>query len=627
MEGDLFDRRLPPGLAPDRVEPHRAFIERLIAIVMGLEQNPGSPQAPSDLNQRIMEMGGRDGPPMGPGVSAPQDDFLQYLMETQPLNTGGPPGPETVPPTPPLPPPGPLGYGANEPGARAAGDFQPGSLPQDMVDSPQGFSQSRIPPPTSGGHSPDVRGFLAELLANRPELLAMQTPASPTDNQDAQMKAVAMELMSEELQRQGRPGLESEDRGAEGYPAWAEAKGQREGKPDFAKNAVAKKGRDAQLMIGTLPEQVRELLDPNAAGKIAQNPRGTLTDWAGALLRRGGNADPEDPYGPQRQLRLRTDQANALLGAGPGQSSLLQGLDPQEAAMARQTGGIDSFMAELGALGRNPAARGREALDAIAPGLGGMMDPSEGLPLPGAEPPVGRRGMTAPQIGAANVDPFERLMSQIPTDWNPGMGESGSMPMRSVPGPGPQQPSLGFLDELKKMVTAQATGDESARFPEATTPPYLDRSVAAEVDAPEQGGFGPDMLEQRPGRTLGLDEGNNIRVGSGGGPMISGSLLESLLGKIKSAGRGLGEGAMSAGPNLLDMYQANDFANALTGANEQYGGVMAPDSQGNMNPIPINPGVAAMYSLMPFIFDRRRFADDPQYRRQMLGPENIPEVA
>src|SRR4051812_7731222 len=143
------------------------------------------------------------------------EKLLQSLQDQYPINQGMPPGPTQMPADPPLPPPGPLGYGANEADARS---WQGGLPPMGTGDStPEGMSETRIRGGCPAAHPPATLDFLRELLGKRPELLGMQSPRNPTRTQDAQMLAVAIELMNEGLDTPVESGGRPDAGGLRGF--------------------------------------------------------------------------------------------------------------------------------------------------------------------------------------------------------------------------------------------------------------------------------------------------------------------------------------------------------------------------------------------------------------------------
>lgn len=636
-----------------------------------------------------------------------QESFLDYLLRAifqdelaaqHPINAGPPPGPERAPADPPAPPPGRLGYGVNEAADAAWQHGLPPMGPAD--DTPEGTITRVADTPPS--HPRRTLSFLEELLGRYP-LELFQTAPNPTEQRRIAEFLVALELMNEGLQARGEAPVEwADDPTTSGAGNFREFAARKATSPQHYQNMLRKKTREANVTVSRMPRPVRELLAPNVAERIAEGPRGRLTDWAAELLTRVGNLDPTDPFAPADTLGLRTRQINALLSAGPDRSSLLnpETLSQQEAALARQLGGIEQLATTYpDVLGRRPEvvtqtpeqqeaflrfllnaaeAEGTANLERIAPGLADHLLPEAGMdPVaqrihtraadeltdPARAPtarthirghlPVDTSGaaMPAEEIARANRDILDELLRTYQDD--PTIRALGGLDGEGfgVPPPwgeGLMRPNVherSFEDQLLETRAAQIGTQQprppiGQRFREAavrwqpvgedpTYPNRLEAMLAREEGSPlVRESIAPDMLEGKPGQVVGLDAANNIRVGGPGGEILSGTLLEKVLRNISQAGRGLGGAALNLGPNLADMYSANSFADAIAGANEQFGGVMVPDSQGNLTPVPINPGMAALYSMVPFLgLDRRRFADDPQYRRQMIGPELIPEIA
>lgn len=115
------------------------------------------------------------------------------------------------------------------------------------------------------------------------------------------------------------------------------------------------------------------------------------------------------------------------------------------------------------------------------------------------------------------------------------------------------------------------------------------------------------------------------RSASGDSTLPPPSVFKTMLDRARGMGGSMGGAALNILPTLAQSYSAGTFANTMSTINSQ-GGLDIPDSQGNMNKMQIDPFMSFL-GIMTGAFDPRRFAEDPQYRRDIVGPESIPEIA
>lgn len=616
---EQFDRGISEVASPSVVA---AFIDAILGA--GSEQNTG----PS-VNELAAEMGGRDGPPISPRMHLPQDDFLADLLANDPINAGPPPGPihEVG---------GPKGSGVSLPPELMSMLVDAGTEGADG-DSLGSFADaglSVIGNADQPKHHPRrTLSFLQELLGDYP-LEMFNAPDAGQDITQKPLKSGSAVVDGEQIKdndprvdkfqnanryrllptiieiiNQGLTGRGQEPIGWENDPGegrsvnsfvdWARGFAQSE---DHFNNILRKRskenvegrwvkprdgspGTERVPGIRHFPPAIQALIDPDANRTLLDNPGGGFPKWMADQLARTGNptsslgepaqADPHDI------LKLRNDQMKLLLAAGPDRSSLIDErlLAPEEAALARQVGGLDNLAT------MHPNVLGRTGGEA---------------PTPDVSIDRGRIN----QIGAANSDALSKLLSSLSES------EGGPSPLPADPAAGmlPDRMSdpRSFIDQFLSAWGTQVGRDAphgaagqgyremNSVYPTGDPTPQEVLDARFMGEEPE-GSLYTDPLEgDYRGLDAGLDPAGNLRVGGLGGEVFGGDRLMEIVAQMMGM-QGYGQGHPAGTPmkpqaesRPLDLGLPDPGRNPdpMGGMLPPVGGMRPPD----MSMLPKNPG-------------------------------------